>query len=344
MFAGYLSNILIYDIENLKTYQAMNTTLMNKLLIACLLGLLFSFTQDKTSERIIFTSDKMYPEGISFDDKRGLVYLSSLTQGKISSVDSKGVCKTVCDDPKLISTVGIKYNNATGKLYACNGDMGMSSKSTDATKMTLAQVAIIDVKGGKLEDIIDFSGLVPGNHLLNDLTLDDEGNVYVTDSYGHVVFKADKNKNKSVFSKSDLLKPDSNTLGLNGIAYNKEGYLLLAKSGEGSLLKVSLKDPSKVNKVKLPEPLFWTDGIYFINEKELVAVRNRFSKTVFLKSDDHWETATIVKEEKATDVMPTTAVVSKGNVYVINSRLSDLRPDPTKAVSKEFVIDVYKTK
>jgi hypothetical protein len=104
------------------------------------------------------------------------------------------------------------------------------------------------------------------------------------------------------------------------------------------LLKLSLKDPSKIEKVKLPEALEWVDGIYFINANELVAVRNQFQKTVFLKSNDHWTSAEIVKEEKSTDVMPTTAAAYKNEVFVINSRLHDLME---KKENKSFVIDVF---
>jgi hypothetical protein len=234
--------------------------------------------------------------------------------------------------------VGIKYNNKTGKLYALNGDMGVSSKSTSAGKFSLAQLASIDVASSKLETLIDLSGLLPGKHLLNDLTFDTEGNVYITDSYAHVVYKVDKNNNPFVFAQSQLFKPDSNTLGLNGIAYNKEGYLLIAKSVEGSILKLSIKDPSMVERVALPEPMLWTDGIYFLNEKDLVIVRNRFTKTVFLHSDSHWETATVTKEEKNSDLMPTTVTGFKDKVYVINSRLSEL----SKGTSNNYVIDVFK--
>jgi DNA-binding beta-propeller fold protein YncE len=319
----------------------MNLQLVKKASSAIILVSLLSFTQDTAPGKITFESERLYPEGITFDDKRELIYLSSLTQGKISSVDKQGNYKVVCEDPRLIATVGLKYNNRTGKLYVTNDDMGMSPRSTDATKFSMAQLAIIDVASSKLETIVDLSGLTSGKHMLNDLTIDNEDNVYITDSYAHVVYKVDKSNKASILSQSPLFKPDSITLGLNGIAYHKGGFLLLAKSVQGSLLKVSLKDPSVVEQVKLPEPLFWGDGIYFTSDKDLVVVRNRFSKTVFLHSDDNWASATIVKEEKATDLMPTTATAYNGNVYVINSRLSEIKDNkPTK----QFVIDVYKAK
>jgi sugar lactone lactonase YvrE len=302
---------------------------------------LVSFTQDSKPEKISFQSDNLFPEGITYDTKKDLIYVSSLKQGKISSVDKQGVCKTVCEDERLISTVGLKYSSKNNKIYVLNADIGASAKSTAASKFNLAQLAIIDVASAKLETLVDLSGLVAGKHFPNDLTLDNEDNVYITDSYAHVVYKVDKNQKASIFSQSALFKPDSATLGLNGIAYSKEGYLLVAKSVAGSLLKVSIKDPSLVEKVNLPEPMFWVDGIYFITEKELVIVRNRFTKTVFLKSDNHWGSATIVSEKINSDLTPTTVTVNKDKVYVINSRLSEMKKE---GGNNNYVIDVFSAK
>ena len=317
----------------------MNAQLKKITFSVIVLSILFSFKQDAKEEKITFESDKLYPEGITHNEKSNLLYLSSLTQGKISSVDKAGTCKVVCDDAKLISTVGIKYNPKTGKIYAANSDMGFSSKTSETSKLKIAQLAIIDAASGKLEEIIELADLVPGKHFANDLTFYKDDNIYITDSYAHVIYKVDKNRKKSVFAKSDSFVPDSNTIGLNGIAWNEEGYLLVAKTGEGSLLKVSLKDPSKVEKVKLPEPMLWADGIFFLNPQELVVVRNRFTKAVYLRSKDNWQSAEITKEVKCSDLMPTTATYYKGKTYIINSRLSELREN--KVISKQFVIDIF---
>jgi sugar lactone lactonase YvrE len=301
-----------------------------------ILAVSFGLSVQTTSIR--FEADNLYPEGIAYDSKRDLLYVSSITSGKIGAVDRKGNFKVAFDDPKLVSTLGLKYNSKNDKLYVLNGDFGMSSKSNKDKIGKIVQLVIINASTSKIEDVIDLSDLASGKHLLNDLTLDKEGCVYITDSYASIIYKVDKNKKKSVFAQSSLFKPDSNALGINGIAYSEDGYLIVAKTGEGSLLKISLKDPSKIEKVKLPEALEWVDGICFINPEEMVAVRNRFSKTVFLRSQDHWKTAEITKEEKSTDQMPTTAAVHKNEVFVINSRLMDLRE---KKDNKIFVIDVF---
>jgi sugar lactone lactonase YvrE len=310
---------------------------MNSLAVKILI-LVVSFGLSDQSTSIRFESDNLYPEGIAYDSKRDLIYVSSITSGKIGAVDRKGNFKVAFDDPRLVSSLGLKCNRKNDKLYALNGDFGMSSKSSKDNIGKVVQLIIINVSTSKIEDVVDLSDLISGKRLLNDLTLDKEGNVYITDSYASVICKVDKNKNKSVFAQSSLFKPDSNALGINGIAYNEEGYLIVAKTGEGALLKISLKDPSKIEKVKLPEALLWVDGICFINPEEMVAVRNRFNKTVFLRSKDHWKTAEISKEEKSTDQMPTTAAVYKNEVFVINSRLKDLRE---KKDNKTFVIDIF---
>ena len=305
--------------------------------VACV-ALTSSFVGHYLGTPISYEAPQQYPEGIAYDTKRNVCYVSSIVTGKIGAVDRKGNFKVACDDPRLISTVGLKYNAQTDKLYALNADIGMSTKSKPETIMKISQLAIINPATSKLETLIDLSDMTEGKHLANDLTLDKEGNIYITDSFASVLYKVDKNNQKSVFAKSPMFVPDSNKFSLNGIAYHEEGFLLVGKTEEGSLLKVSVKDPTQVEKVILPEPLEWVDGIAFLGPDELVAVRNRFLKTVFLRSKDHWKSAEIVKEEKSTDQMPTTATVYKNEVFVVNSKMMDMRE---KKENKTFVIDVF---
>jgi sugar lactone lactonase YvrE len=317
----------------------MNVKSFKILMTMFTLGICCSFVIVYLNTKISFQADNLYPEGITYDSKRDLFYVSSIASGKIGAVDRKGNFKVACDDSRLVSTLGLKYDSRNDKLYALNGDFGMSSKSNPQNAGKIAQLAIINVTSSTVEDIVDLSGLTSSaKRLANDLTVDNEGNIYVTDSYASVIYKVDKNKKASVFAQSDLFKPDSNSVGLNGIAYSKEGYLIVAKTGEGSLLKISIKNPAQVEKVKLPEAMLWIDGIYFINDKELVVVRNRFQKTVFLSSKDQWKSGDIVKEEKSSDQMPTTASGYKNEVFVINSRMMDMRE---KKDNKTFVIDIY---
>ncbi|MDB5272951.1 MAG: gluconolaconase [Chitinophagaceae bacterium] len=337
LLQNIFEKISLNDIHKL---IAMKSFLLTTAFVITVAGVLFSFIRHQSGERIVFESEKLYPEGITYDDQKELIYLTSMATGKIVSVDQRGQSKVVCGDPRLISTVGIKFNPVNGKLYAANSDIGLSSKTNADKQFKIAQVAIVNPATSKVEDIIELADLAPGKNFANDLTLDKSGNVYVTDSYAHVIYKVDKQKKKSLFAQSPLFKPDSATIGLNGIVWHEEVFLLVIKSVSGELLKVSVKDPSHVEKVKLAEPLVWGDGLYFVNPNELVVVRNRFNKTAYLRTKDHWQSAEVVKEETGTDLTPTTVAVSKkGKVFVTNSKLAELREK--KTTSKQFVIDVF---
>jgi sugar lactone lactonase YvrE len=286
--------------------------------------------------KIEFSSAQLYPEGIAYDTKSKKIFVSSLYTGKVGCVDDKGNFTTFCNDAKLISTVGMKYNATNNKLYVINTDGGMSLRTSPATLKKINQLVIIDVKSATIENVIELGGLYQGKHFVNDLTIDKNNNVYITDSYSPVIYKVDSKNNKSIFVTSDIFKPDSNAIGTNGIDWNADGYLLVAKTVEGSLWKVTMD--GKVTQVQLTENVKWTDGILFTKKNELVVVQNRLGKTIFLQSDDNWKSAKLVREEKSNGTFPTTATQSEKNVYVINSRLGELREG--KKEDDKFVIDV----
>jgi len=306
-----------------------------KLFVAIIITVV-CFTNAMLTEKIEFSSAQLYPEGIAYDTKNKKIFLSSLYLGKVGCVDSKGVYTTFCDDAKLISTVGMKYNASNHKLYVINADGGISTRTSPATLKKINQLVIIDVKTATIESVVELGDLYQGKHFVNDLTIDKNNNVYITDSYAPVIYKVDSKNNKSIFVTSDLLKADSNAIGTNGIDWNPDGYLLVAKTVEGSLWKLTMD--GKVTRVQLEGDVKWADGILFTKKNELVVVENRSGKIVFLKSDDNWKSAKIVKEEKSSDTFPTTATQNEKNIYVINSRLGELRGE--KKESDKFVIDV----
>jgi hypothetical protein len=124
---------------------------------------------------------------------------------------------------------------------------------------------------------------------------------------------------------------------LNGIVYLKDGYLLVDKSSDGSLWKISTKDPKKLSEVKLPEKLPNADGLVLTPAGELLVIQNREARVVRLKSTDGWKTAKIDKTFDTPKNFPTTGVVEKdGKVYVMMSRLNELFADPAKAKNETF--------
>lgn len=186
--------------------------------------------------QIKFATPGLYPEGVTFNSKTDLFYVSSVRTAAIGSVDMKGNYKPFFEDNSLKSTYGLKIDPTTNRLWACVSDANYSAFSDSITHKKTGRIIAIDLASGKKVQDIDLAGLVTGNHFINDLAFDLQGNIYATDSFSPVIYKIDKTGKASIFSKSDWFK--SEDIGLNGIAFHKDGYLLVNNNSRGALFKI----------------------------------------------------------------------------------------------------------
>ncbi len=188
-------------------------------------------------------------------------------------------------------------------------------------------MGIYELSSGEEIKFIDLGKLLPNKkHLANGMTLDADGNAYVTDSFSPVIYKIDKQGSASVFLESDRFLGEG--INLNGIVFHPDGYLIVIKKGEGILFKVPLNNPNNFSEIKSSQKFIGGDGLILANNRELVVIANRASgevtETVFsLISEDNWKTAKVIDEYKFGAVYPTTGVVKDGKIYVIHSDLKE---------------------
>ncbi|MET0464823.1 MAG: hypothetical protein ABW007_16795, partial [Chitinophagaceae bacterium] len=216
--------------------------------IMILLVFSFSLFNDTYSQtkRIEFTADETYPEGVTFDAKRNVFYVSSARKATIGKVDSAGQYTEILADSSLKSSYGMKVHG--DKLWVCTGDANYSKYSDSSTYKKMIRLIGIDLLTGQKSDDIDLSALYAGAHFANDLTFDDKGNIYITDSYSPVIYKVQAGK-AAVFAQSTWFS--SAGVGLNGIVWHPAGFLLVTNNGNGNLLKVDISDPARISKVKI---------------------------------------------------------------------------------------------
>lgn len=294
------------------------------------------------AERIVFQAPLVYPEGVAYNSTNRLFYVSSVTTGTIGTVDPGGKYLPLYKDSLLKSSFGMKINQAGDRLWVCISDPNYSRYSTPSTFKKMARVISIDVNTGKKVSDIDLAKLWPGKHFANDLTLDNAGNLYVTDSYSPVIYKIDAKGKASVFSSSDLFK--SEDVGLNGIAWHPGGFLLVAHNTDGILFKIDTKDPKKVSKIKLDTFFPGADGLLWEDPNNLVLVQNKgVNKAFRLSSTDNWASATVNASTMAQDRFqnPTTAAMQDGKIWLLNAKINELT-DSTRAPSKEFSLQAIK--
>jgi hypothetical protein len=77
--------------------------------------------------------------------------------------------------------VGLLADDAHNTLWVTNSDPGAGDRSDAATQGRLAGVAAYDEITGIRRAYYDLGSLSPGSHFANDVTIDDGGNVYVTE-------------------------------------------------------------------------------------------------------------------------------------------------------------------
>lgn len=275
-------------------------------------------------ERIAFVAERQYPEGLAYAPTLDRFLVSSLTRGNVGTVDQHGRYTDLLTDNRLISSVGIRVRD--GKLYVCNGDLGVAANSRPETMFKTAGLLVFNLATRQLLRSVRLDSLLPDTrHFANDVAFDAQGNAYVTDSFAPVIYKVTPGYEASIFSNdplfSDALVAGTPGFNLNGIVYHPDDFLIVVKANEGKLFKVSVRNPGVVTEItgaNLPGG----DGLVLLeNSLYVVHGQNKVSR---VRSSDGWATATIIKTDTVGYAQATTNVAVKGRIYTLNGRLNDV--------------------
>lgn len=260
-----------------------------------------------TPAKITVNQQGLSPEGVQYDELNQRYLVSSRTQGRIGAVQDNGSYRTFADDPRLISTIGLHLDVTRRRLLAAVSDAGANtSRSTPATLRQLAGLAIFNADNGNLLRYVDLGALRPNQpHFANDIAIDVQGNAYVTDSFSPIIYKVDLQGNASVFLESPQLSGGTG-FGLNGIVFHPSGFLLVAKSNDGTLFKVPLSNPQSFTTVTTNQSLVGADGLLLLTPETLLVVSGS-QRTVFrLNSTDTWANAPATGSFPTGPTSPTT--------------------------------------
>jgi sugar lactone lactonase YvrE len=294
--------------------------------------------QPEPTQRISFTAEDSYPEGIAYDATRNVYYVSSARLGTIGKVTPAGAYSMLYSDDSLKSSYGMKIHPDGKRLFVCVGDANYSKFTAPDTRTKMARVLIIDLESGKKLSDIDLAALKPGKHFPNDLTFDDAGNAYITDSFAHAIYKIDANTKQSLFASSEKFATAG--IGINGIAFHKAGFLIVDNSATGMLYKVPLKDPKNVAPIKTDQFFLGADGLLLNASDSLTIVVNGGNDKIFkLVSADEWKSAKLAATTLIADrfTYPATATINAGEVWVMNARFNELL-DSNAVPAKQFAI------
>ncbi|MGF6371622.1 sugar lactone lactonase YvrE [Paraburkholderia sp. RAU6.4a] len=273
---------------------------------------------------ITFTAPQAFPESITWSARQHVFMVGSVRHGTVGKITPDGHYSEFIHDDRLISTLGLFVDDRRNTLWVTNSDPGVGEHTNAATKGKLAAIATYDATTGEPRAYYDLSSIHPGAHLANDLAVDADGNVYVTDSFAPIVYRIDTRGQMSAWARDPRFHTGEG-FNLNGIAMHPDRYLIIGNYNSGALFKIDIHEPSRIEQITLPEALKGADGFDLVDSQHLVVVQNEgIDRTVELVSTDGWRTATIERVQKSERSMPTAAVTENGKTYVLNSRIDTL--------------------
>ncbi|KVH94495.1 uncharacterized protein LOC112518246 [Cynara cardunculus var. scolymus] len=188
----------------------------------------------------------------------------------------------------------------------------------DVLGNTYSAVAAYDLDSWKRLFFTHLSFSDDGKTFADDVTVDAEGNTYVTDAKGTKIWKVGLNGELLSVIKSPLFHAKEwykDLVTLNGIVYHPNGYLIVAHTLTGYLFKVEINKDNQVSVVKIDDSLAIADGLELLSPTKLVVAGANGVKLV--ESNDDWETAAIVgRSPVLKHRLVTASTVKDGKVYI----------------------------
>ena len=228
------------------------------------------------------------PEGIEYDQSRGRFLTGSLAEGTIFVIERDGRVVPFIRDADLVSSVGIEADEPRDRLLVANSDR--AAFGGDAAGQ--AKLGVYNLTTGERLAMVDLGAVLgppaPPKFFANDVTVDNEGNAYVTDTMNGVVYRVSGDYQASVLHRFTDLPEGAQ---LNGIVFHDNGYLLVV-AGEHTY-KVPVANPAGTTKVNVSNPVAGQDGIVWAAGGRLVATSNSATAPalVAFTSNDDWATA-----------------------------------------------------
>ncbi len=277
--------------------------------------------------RIIAERGGFIPEGVEYDQANGRFLTGSLAEGTIYEIHTDGSMTAVVRDPELVSSVGIEVDEPRDRLLVANSDAAVfQGDSQGQAKLgvfsltTGERIAMVDL-GATLGDVPDDAAF-----FANDVTVADDGTIYVTDTRMNVVYQIDGAYEASVLHRFEPMEG----LALNGIVHHSDGYLLVI--GSGNIYKVPVADPAATSQVNLAEPVAGADGLVWTADGRLAVVSNSGSGVVALTSSDDWMSAQVAAVATYEGQATTGAAVGD-DIYVVHPHFGDQDPPMIERVT-----------
>ncbi len=186
------------------------------------MALLFSQSQCQQLASV-WSSNPVFrvPESVYYDAKNHTLYVSNIN-GKPTEKNGKGFISRVSPKGKILALKWITGLDAPKGMAVFNDKLYVSD---------IDRLRIISIKQGKIEKTIP----APKAHFLNDVAVDEQGMVYVSDmsSKSSAIYRYDGKELRPWLTGKEIKNP-------NGLCFYR-GTLYVGNSGDGTIKSVNIR-------------------------------------------------------------------------------------------------------
>ena len=273
---------------------------------------------------ILIPGDRYFPEGVTVAAD-GTFYAGSLFEGCIMRAPAGETQMQPFIESGvngLVSVLGLWADNARNILWACSSDAGNGKLAGSSP----VGVKAFNLQTGEPTGSYDF----PGGGFANDLTIDTQGNLYVTDSWSPRILRlrpGDARLEEWINDPQLGIEQWS----LNGIDYdNSNGFVYTVNQRAGKLFRISVDKNGNAGNVKLIETsqeLRRPDGLKLIGPNILATAEGGASGMAIISLEG--DSGRVTRLPAGLDGV-TTFAVFEGNAWVVEGQ-SDHFWDPVNA-------------
>jgi len=267
--------------------------------------------------RVAFVTEEkdLVPEGLAFDEKQNVFYLSSLNRRKIVKISQDGVFTDFvpAGRDRLLPVLGIRLDPTDGTVWAnCFTERG-------ATELVHYDTSGVLLGRYEPKDAL--------KHGFNDLVLRKNGDVLVTDSLNNSVMRFDRKTNTfaPISLHREIVYP-------NGIALADDDKQLFVADALG-VVRVDLATGASADvNPGAHSTLAGFDGMYWY-KGALVGVQNGIGAprvAAFRLASDGLSVkqTTVLENHSAQTTLPTTGAIRGNDFYFIaNSQIDNMNDD-----------------
>jgi hypothetical protein len=318
--------------------------------VNCLSLILLAFAavlaQEKSQLAFRVSEPDLIPEGIAYDQRTKTFYVGGTYLRKIISIDHKGTVKNFTGEAQdgLRGVLGMRVDGKRGVLWAISSDAGLSMplKGNPRDCLGCSEVLKYDLQTGRLLRKYTLKN-TPDQHFLNDLVINSNGDVYVTDTFFSAIYLIPSSGGEM----SEFVRIEKNTFP-NGIDLAAdEKHLFVGVEGKIAAIEVR---SGKVSYLAVPPDvkIGSIDGLYFYRNS-LIAIHpfdagKTIVKYILNKKRDTIVKAEIMEANHKLFQQPTTGVIVGGDFYYFaNSQLQHFRKlfQPDGSFDKSKLSDVF---